>query len=1200
MSAAGSVFRAIGRFFRRVVDHIEDFVDEVTSDPVVLAALEADLGLPAGGLAKAKEPRPDSSGIDAYVSSVKPDAEQLAVAVEFIKAYVGFWRDVFEAAQEEDSSLVLDAIVSRFFQATTVDLIKFRYPTTYYWMRLLGAITVDLRLSLEEGLAPEAPANIFRPEYWRSLPDAYRKGYARFRLDQAADLLLDPDPLHPPTPDEQVALDQIGFEAFGFSDAVLLGLFSLFEWYLAKKLKSLNLQIDQIYGWELPPGTDIPLSERIASRGYTLKISTPAGPPESSSATLTQFFLVEEDGRLGLLFSLRGAVVFTETAGSAERPLKIKITVNTPDGLDAVLRFKGDDRLVFTGAPTGGMKLSIEPAQPSTVGPAISIPEVTGSRLEIGDFQFKVDLSADGFKIKAATQKSALVILPSEADGFIDDAMKSKQVRVEFDLGIAADQDRGVYLEGGGRLAVTIPINTSIGGLRIQSVQLSLDPGGEEGSSELAFTAATSFGLSLGPVQASVEQIGLTLNALATGDDPPDDAHLLVPPFFYVRKVGFRPPSGVGVVVDSDSVSGGGFLFFDKEKAQYAGVVELTIKERLSVKAIGLVTTRLPDGPKAFSFLIIVSVEFDPPLQLFLGFAIGGFGFILGVHRTLDTDVLREGLHNHTLDAVLFPKDPVANAGRLLATLRSVFPPARGRHLFGVSLIIDWGPAKIISAELALIFEWGENHRRVLLGQLEIVAPRKGKPILEVHLDAVGIWDVDKNEFSLDARLYDSHIAFVELTGDMALRIRHGADPFFLLSIGGYHPAFTVPPEFPRLERVTVKFADSKHLRLILSGYFALSSNTRQAGGKFDFFAGFSGFSIEGFLQIDVLWQPDVRFEADFDIKVALKYKGHTLLGAHAVGKLTGPEPKRLKGEVSIDLWLFSVSKSFDKVFGDDRPPAQLPTVDPLGDLVAALADARSWSARLPAGSQMLVSLRKRAEGGVLMHPLGELSVRQQVVPLGIRIDRYAGGVPGAERRFDITHARVGVDPVADLPAVSEFFAPAEFIDMSDDEKLARPSFESLTAGVSLQSAGTSYGGQDPASSEEAVASDMDFDDVIVDADGATVVPDADVATGPGILRGDLAVLAATFGPAGRSALRATGQARFRAPGAGLRVRASGYVVAGVDDLVDAGVTAGTAAQVDGLTYTAASQALEAHLAADPTAVGRFQVVAAFQAEETP
>ncbi len=921
-----------------------------------------------------------------------------------------------------------------------------------------------------------------------------------------------------------------------------------------------------------------------------LSLTFPGDSPKSS-ATLTNFLLVDEDGRIGWMLSLRGALTYTEKAGDKERPIKIKITIDTPDGLDMLAKFSGDGRFEFTGPPSASMKLAIEPEQPATVGPAFAIPEVTGSRLEIGDFSFKVDINKDGFKIKASTQKSALVIVPSEGDDFVEEMMKTKEVRVEFDLGLAADQDNGVYFEGGNRLAVTIPINKSVLGLKIQSLQLSLNPDGDKNSSELAWAAVTSFQLSLGPLLVVVEQIGFTLNIGVTRDPPPDDALSLLP-FLYLRDLGFRPPSGVGIQVDSNFVNGGGFLFFDREQEQYAGVLELTLGNRVSVKAVGLLTTRLPDGSKGFSFLIIISVEFSPPLQLGLGISIGGLGGLLGIRRTLDVNVLREGLRNHTLDAIFFPKDPVANAGRLLNALRSVFPPARDRNLFGLAVILNFGSPPLLTAEIGVIYEFGENPRLIILGQLHMALPRK-KPILEIHMDALGVWDINREEFSLDARLYDSRLAFVTMSGDMALRVRRGNNPFFLLSIGGYNPHFQVPPDFPLLERLTIKFADSEHLRLILTGYFALSSNTRQAGGKFDFFVGFGGFSIEGFMQIDVLWEPDVRFIADFDIKVALKYKGHTLLGAHAVGQFTGPEPKRIKGEVSIDLFLFDIHKSFDKTFGDERPPEALPQVDPLPLLVAALKEPASWEAALPARSQMLVTLRRQAKGDeVLVHPLGQLTVRQQVLPLGVRLDLFEGSAPAGERTFSITQAFLGPDPVTDLRPVNEFFAPASFLQMSDDEKIARPSFESMPAGIALQFQAISFGGQAPGTANQAVISEMDFDDRIVGASGEVVSGGR-----PGQLSGSLAVLAAAFGPAGRSTLRRSGTARFQSEGASFRLREAAYVVAGVDDLNATDIAGAPAASPQ--PFTIVQQALEQHYRTNPHELGRLQIVAGFRAEVT-
>ena len=65
-------------------------------------------------------------------------------------------------------------------------------------------------------------------------------------------------------------------------------------------------------------------------------------------------------------------------------------------------------------------------------------------------------------------------------------------MRIEFDLGLAADED-GVYFEGGNRLSVNIPINTSVLGITVQSITLALNPVTAETGSELRFAAATSF-----------------------------------------------------------------------------------------------------------------------------------------------------------------------------------------------------------------------------------------------------------------------------------------------------------------------------------------------------------------------------------------------------------------------------------------------------------------------------------------------------------------------------------------------------------------------------------------------------------------------------------------------------------------------------------------------------------------------------------
>lgn len=59
----------------------------------------------------------------------------------------------------------------------------------------------------------------------------------------------------------------------------------------------------------------------------------------------------------------------------------------------------------------------------------------------------------------------------------------------------------------------------------------------------------------------------------------------------------------------------------DTEKGEYIGALELSFQDLFDLKAVGIISTKLPDGSPGFSLLIIITAEFSP-IQL-------GFGFTL-------------------------------------------------------------------------------------------------------------------------------------------------------------------------------------------------------------------------------------------------------------------------------------------------------------------------------------------------------------------------------------------------------------------------------------------------------------------------------------------------------------------------------------------------------------------------------------------
>ena len=99
-----------------------------------------------------------------------------------------------------------------------------------------------------------------------------------------------------------------------------------------------------------------------------------------------------------------------------------------------------------------------------------------------------------------------------------------------------------------------------------------------------------------------------------------------------------------------------------------------------------------------------------------------------------------------------------------------------------------------------------------------------------------------------------------------------------------------------------------------------------------------------------------------------------------------------------------------------------------------------------------MVSIRETAPAWarLVVHPLAELTVRERVVPLNRPITEV-GNAPltGGPTTFTVAATGIGTTPVpmAATP-VREAFALAQYEEMSEDEKLARPSFEPLDAGL--------------------------------------------------------------------------------------------------------------------------------------------------------
>lgn len=774
---------------------------------------------------------------------------------------------------------------------------------------------------------------------------------------------------------------------------------------------------------------------------------------------------------------------------------------------------------------------------PDREGFALRLGPAAGTHLGVGQLglagSVTVGTGRDDVSVALRAGDGEIVIRAGDGDTFLKKVLPENGLRVGFALGVGWSRLGGLTIEGGASMAVTLGVHQALGPVELQSIFLAVE--GDTRRRLIRLTAALTAKLEIGTFKAVVERIGVTgtLSFPAGGG-----AVGAVTP-----SLAFKPPDGLAVSLKAGPVTGGGYLFIDQDKGRYAGALELGFQE-FKLAALGLLNTKMPDGSpirdaagaEIWSFIVVAAAQWKP-VHIMFGIHIAGAGLVVGIHRTADVEALRAGVRSKALDAVLFPPDPVGNAPNLLATLGTLFPVAPGRFTFGLMGRFTWGPGTWLSLELGLILEIPAPLRLIVLGRIQLTLPRPPEgqskvenPAVSLRLDSLGILDFDRSEFSLDASLIDSKIAGMAISGDMALRASWGAAAGFALAVGGFHPRFTPPPAFPTLGRLTLKIVDKPAVRLILQAYLAVTSNSVQLGARLDLHAEAAGFSVDGLLLLDVLirFRP-FGFETDLAAGVVLKKGDRELLVVQVELHLTGPDPWHARGRARFKLWFINGSVPFEGSFGEQRaaePAPEPPNVKE--QLRTALSEPGAWTVTPPAGP--LVGLRDApvATDVILLHPLGSLGVHQSVMPLDVTVRRLGPVVLGGPSRCTVAGLRLGTEPtlITGEPVLDQF-APGEYFELTDDERLSRPGFEPLPAGRRFAT-----GIAVPVDASLGATTDLDYEVSILDAPDRPV-RDKHVEALPT----DQVLRMAATGPVAVAPARRAGPRRFLAPAPPVVVR---------------------------------------------------------------
>jgi len=785
-------------------------------------------------------------------------------------------------------------------------------------------------------------------------------------------------------------------------------------------------------GWRTTTGADAAFGLALVARSEKAVVALTMVPTE------------------GPRLVLRAAGLADTTVEVSAATFRLAVTGTTPDEVEVGFTTDAppDPRTLLAGSD---LSLTLQRPHTDRLGDG---PSVDFGTVDVGARLWSDAAGALHRSARLGLSRGQVALVP----GFLTGVLPVQLV-FPLDLDLSLDDGAGVVLAGSPSLS------TRLSGTEHRWLDLVVGAvAGDAPALSIGFRTTMSASLPGVPITVELDGLGFSFPlSLDLGSPLLPDPAALAP----------HLPDGGQVTVDLPVIAGEGFL--RRVDRDLVGGLSVRIPP-MSAIAFGLLSE--PHDGVPLSFLVILGATFPPPgVQIGFGFAITGLGGLVGVNRRIDREALLRAVSDGSAAALLFPADPSKAADSVMRALPAVFPAARGSVIAGPMFQIGWG-GRLVSLSVAVLVESSRQVRLTILGTITVAIPDPEVPLVFLRATFAGLIDPGEPSVMFVASLNGSHIVGMPLTGDLLLLTRGGSEPALVLSAGGFHPAFPVPRGVPALQRLGMDLCPVPWMQMRCESYFALTSNTLQLGARFELAAEVAGCGLRGYLQFDALVQfSPFHFEADVSGGIALRAFGHNLMGVHLGLHLEGPAPYLARGTGSIDLWLFEVSFDFELGWGSPAP--ELLGVGPADDLHAALVARSAWRSRSTTGVPGLLltdTARGRLGEGALLDPYAVVSVRQDVVPLGMEIHRYRGAPVGAQR-WDLVDGSFGPGEPADhIQQVQAQFAPGLYVDTANDDKLlGSQAFLPLRAGIELHPR--------PADGAEARPADLTWEERLVALD---------------------------------------------------------------------------------------------------------------------
>ena len=352
---------------------------------------------------------------------------------------------------------------------------------------------------------------------------------------------------------------------------------------------------------------------------------------------------------------------------------------------------------------------------------------------------------------------------------------------------------------------------------------------------------------------------------------------------------------------------------------QYDGAA-LVRAERWSIAAVG--SYAVTDGqPSLFVFARLGAAIGGPPVFFMTGLC-AGFGY----NRSLRLPKLEEVPSFPLLAGIEDPaKIGGANPtpGQALVKLKDWIAPAQGTNWFAAG--VQFTSFQLVKSNAILVVIPGPGFQAAILGVSRVKLPQEGSPFAYAELAFSAVLNPSAGVLAVSAQLSPNSFVLTKeccLTGGFAFWLwfdgEHAGD--FVITLGGYHPAFIKPDHYPDVPRLGFSWEVNSNLTIRGGAYFALTPSCAMAGGSLDvdFHSGNLRAWFRAHADFLFQWKP-FYFTGSVGVSIGASYKLNLLFTTTTVSvelgadlELWGPPTG---GKVHVSWYIIS----FTVGFGADR-----------------------------------------------------------------------------------------------------------------------------------------------------------------------------------------------------------------------------------------------------------------------------------------